>query len=153
MSVRSNELNRVGARGKRQRGVSMIELLVAFLIFSFGMLGLAGLQTKTLAMNQSALFRSQATVLIGDVFDRMRADRVRAINAGTPVWNTDFDEGSSVVSNAELAAWKAQVEATLPSGQAQISYDSGTQLMTVVIQWDDTHGREAPQQFPVSSRL
>ena len=69
----------------RQRGASMIELLVALVIFAFGMLGLAGLQTRTMEFSQSSLYRSQATALTDDVLDRMRADRANAANG---LWDT-----------------------------------------------------------------
>jgi type IV pilus assembly protein PilV len=135
----------------RQRGVSMIELLVSLLIFTFGMLGLAGLQTRTLTFNQSSLFRSQATALTDDILDRMRADRLNAL-AGR--WDTPLTTASSAVAGAliyqaDLKDWKQQVEALLPAskdGPAVASVttvtagaDAGT--VTVVIQWDETRGQ------------
>ncbi|MDH5541144.1 MAG: type IV pilus modification protein PilV, partial [Rhizobacter sp.] len=60
---------------RAQRGASMIELLVSILIFAFGMLGLVGLQNRTLGYGQISLYRSQATALTDDILDRMRTDR------------------------------------------------------------------------------
>lgn len=59
-----------------QSGVSMIEVLVAIIVLSIGLLGLAGLQTAGLKYNQSANFRSTATMMAYSILDSMRASRV-----------------------------------------------------------------------------
>src|SRR4029453_5284958 len=74
---------------RRLSGVGMIEVLVAILIFAFGMLALSGLQMRALAFSQSSLYRSQATALTDDIIDRMRADRG---NAKTGRWDTSVDD-------------------------------------------------------------
>jgi type IV pilus assembly protein PilV len=135
---------RRAAAGTTQRGVSMVELLVSLLIFTFGMLGLAGLQTRTLTFNQSSLFRSQAVALTDDILDRMRADRVSALLGR---WDTDVATTSvagTSIYQQDLSDWKSQVSALLPSGQASIettlaggaAADVGN--VTITIQWDDT---------------
>ena len=100
----------------------MVELLVSLLIFTFGMLGLAGLQTRTLTFNQSSLFRSQASALTDDILDRMRSDRN---NATLGRWDVAVGTASSAMPNTafyeiDSRDWKTQVEGLLPSGQASI---------------------------------
>jgi len=143
-----------------QRGATMIELLVSFVIFSFGMLGVAGLQTKTLSFSQSSLFRSQASALTDDLLDRIRADRVSGMIGR---WNTSIDDLSTSVSvsgtgivTTDLADWKRQVEALLPDGHASVAVSAdpaSVGQVTVLIRWDDTHGREDPVEFTTISRL
>jgi len=133
-----------------QRGASMIELLVSILIFAFGMLGLVGLQNKTLGYGQMSLYRSQATALSDDILDRMRADRVNA-KAGN--WNTALATASTSytgtsIAQVDLKDWKDQVERLLPSGQASIAVDAG--VVTVTIQWDE---RGATTPFQTISSL
>jgi type IV pilus assembly protein PilV len=148
-------------RPSRQRGVSMIELLVSLLIFTFGMLGLAGLQTRTLVFNQASLMRTQATALTDDILDRMRADRINAL-AGR--WDSTLETGASSITGTalyqtDLKDWKQQVENLLPAGsKASISTvttagaaDFGT--VTVVIQWDDSRGAEALTKLETKTRL
>jgi type IV pilus assembly protein PilV len=140
-------------RKQHQSGASMIELLVSLLIFSFGMLGLAGLQVRSLSLSQSSLYRSQATALADDILDRMRADRDNAL-AGN--WNTALTTASSSVSGTalfktDMKDWKATVEALLPDGKASVNMGSGT--VTVILQWDDSRGREPVQSWPTTSRL
>ena len=144
---------------RSQQGVSMIELLVAFLIFSFGMLGIAGLQTKTLAFGQSSLYRSQATALTDDILDRMRADRAHA-NGGdwnSPLGDKSVDITGAAVAKWDLSDWKKQVETLLPDGQASIEVTTG--VVTIIVQWNEhradsgtaTDGNDF--QFVTKSRL
>ena len=58
-----------------QRGVGLIEVLVALLLFSIGFVGVAALQTRSLATNNRAMARSMATVLSYSILDSMRLDR------------------------------------------------------------------------------
>ncbi len=133
----------VAPRSRRRglAGFSMIEVLVALVIFSFGMLGLAGLQTRLLTYSQSSLLRSQATALTDDIFDRMRVDRPNVI-AGA--WDTALEDRSDSITlgpypyQFDLKDWKAEVERLLPEGQAQISFDAAQgNLVIVKIQWRD----------------
>ena len=152
---------RVSSTGPRQRGVSMVELLVSLLIFTFGMLGLAGLQTRSLGFNQSSLVRSQATALIDDVLDRMRADRSSALKGK---WNTALGStaasitGNTFLYQTDLRDWKSNVERLMPSksGRASIEVNGGGATdgtVKIVIEWDDTRGAEAPQTFEITTRL
>jgi type IV pilus assembly protein PilV len=139
-----------------QRGFSMLEVLVGLVIFAFGMLGLAGLQTRTLAFSQTSLYRSQATALTDDILDRMRADRANANNGN---WNTAFTDVSSTITGTllyqtDLKDWKQQVETLLPSGAASIEQEAGG-IMKITVQWDESRaeGTALTQQFVTKSRL
>jgi type IV pilus assembly protein PilV len=146
-----------GSGRARQRGISLIELLVSLLIFSFGMLGLAGLQTRTLAFNQGSLYRSQATALTDDILERMRVDRVNA-TAGN--WNSAITEKSTDITGAniydtDLKSWKASLEEMLPDGRASITVTTAGAdigVVVVVIEWSDLRGNDA-QQWRTTSRL
>jgi len=141
-------------RPPRQAGVSMIEVLVTILIFAFGMLALSGLQLRALAFSQSSLYRSQATALTDDIIDRMRADRG---NAKASKWDTSLDDDpassftSSAIYDIDRKDWKQMVAQLLPSGRASI--DVTADVVTIVIQWDDSRGREAAQTLRTVSRL
>ena len=57
-----------------QSGFSLIEVMVAVLVLSIGILGLAALQATALRNNQSALERSQGVVNTYSMVDAMRAN-------------------------------------------------------------------------------
>jgi type IV pilus assembly protein PilV len=137
MMVQHNKQTSRRPKG-RQAGATMIELLVSLLIFAFGMLGLVGLQNKTLGFAQMSLYRSQAAALSDDILDRMRADRA---NAKSGNWNsalteTSADISGSSVAKTDLKDWKKQVEDLLGGqGKASVSVNAG--VVTVEIQWDE----------------
>lgn len=107
---------------RRERGITMVESLVALVILSVGMLGIAGLYVTGIKAGRSALLRTQAVNLASDMADRIRANR-RAVTAydmdeygGAP---TDQDCIGNDCTSAELAEddlfrWQASIEAALP---------------------------------------
>jgi type IV pilus assembly protein PilV len=66
-------------RASNQRGLSMIELLVAVLVLAIGILGITALQMVSLQNNRGALFRAEAVQLAYDMMDRIRANPEGAV--------------------------------------------------------------------------
>jgi len=62
---------------KTQIGFTLIEVLIAMLLLAVGLLGLAALQTSTLRSNLAAYNHGQATQLLYDMADRMRANNCK----------------------------------------------------------------------------
>lgn len=107
---------------RKQSGITMIEALVALVILSVGMLGIAGLYVSGVKAGRSALLRTQAVNLASDMADRIRANR-RATDAydmetygGEPEDQGCINDACTADELAEddLFRWKAAVEATLP---------------------------------------
>jgi type IV pilus assembly protein PilV len=118
-----------------QRGMTLIEILVAIVVLSIGLLGLAGLQLKGLQVGQGSTYRWQAAMLAEDIADRMRADRASALlgnySSGTPTGATA----------ATIADWQARVAAALPGATTPtITFPNGvgTNQVIVEIDWADT---------------
>jgi len=150
---------RGAAPAKRQRGASLIEVLVAFLLLTFGMLGMSAMQIHALQNNHSALQRSQASMLAHFKMDAMRANRADAIagqyNLGAlpDTWVcTPAAAGTDLVTR-DRKEWDDALRATLgdvpttcglvsctavapPAGVA----DPTAAICTVRIRWDDTRG-------------
>ena len=61
-------------RAVGQHGFTLLEVLIALLILSVGLLGLANLQILGLRSSQGALLRSQATVLAEELAERMQVN-------------------------------------------------------------------------------
>jgi type IV pilus assembly protein PilV len=68
------------ARSARERGFSLLEVLIALLVLSVGLLGIAGLQTMSLQFNHQSYERTQATVLISEMFEKIIANPEAARN-------------------------------------------------------------------------
>jgi type IV pilus assembly protein PilV len=117
-------------------GFTLIEVLIAVLVLSVGLLGLAGLQATGLKTNHSAYMRSQAVAYGYDVIDRMRANRLSALS-GT--YNIAMGAGApsgTSIAQTDLREWKALIAGELPVGDASANVNGGT--VTVVVQWDDS---------------
>lgn len=133
-------------RRRRCSGVSLIEMLIALLVLSFGLLGMAGLQAYSLRNNTNAYNRSQATALAYDMIDRMRANRMLAVGAEPGSYKTYTSpynltlgaapSGSGIVLQ-DLTEWKLLIENRLPSGRGAIACDGPTAICTVRVQWND----------------
>ena len=128
-----------------QRGATLIEVLIAIVVLSIGLLGLAGLQVTSIQSNYSAYYRSQATVLAYDYADRMRTNRTAALTMSS---DSSFPSSSSTnsVSGSQSAKDKAQwlntLALTLPDGTGQVQRN-GTQI-TISVRWNDNRGRIKP---------
>jgi len=133
---------------EHHKGFSMIEVLVAIVIITFGLLGVAGLQITGLKNNQSAFNRSTANVLAYDMLDRMRANKTALIagnyNTGA-LWDyaTNAPVSTSTMKDTDIKEWLLAISKRLPSGKGQIDAAKNATVLRVTIQWDDTRGTNA----------
>jgi len=123
----------------RQRGATLVEAMVALLVLSIGLLGVAGLQIGALRNNHGAHLRSQATVLSHDIADRMRANRTAAL-AGNYNIALGADPAGTTLADIDLQAWKDTVAAILPAGDGAVALAGG--VATITLQWTDRLGTD-----------
>lgn len=140
----------------RQSGFTLLEVLVAILVLSIGLLGLAGLMASSIRNNHSAQQRTQATWLAYDVIDRMRVNRPAAI-ASSDNYNVALGaaSGSAGLAGADITDWKTDLANALPAGDGAVAVDSVTREVTVIIQWNDSRGTGGSnaQQLQVETQL
>lgn len=113
-------------------GFTLLEVLVALLVLSVGLMGLAGLQMTSVSNARDAYFRSQAVVLAYDIADRMRANLQGVANddydaiSGTEVAACRTTSGctSAQLSTDDVFLWRATVADVLPGGDAVVCVDS-----------------------------
>lgn len=120
---------------RHQKGITLIESLIALLVAALGVLGVVGVQMRTLADTQTGLRRAQAIRLIEDLGERMKASPNALANIDS--YTSDFDDSGtstdceSTACNLENLAkhdvytWKQTVQQQLPLGQAAIFLGSG----------------------------
>ncbi|MBS0418889.1 MAG: type IV pilus modification protein PilV [Proteobacteria bacterium] len=123
------------------RGFTLIEALVALVVLSIGLLGVAGMQIAGLRANMSAASRTQASYLAADIVDRMRANNTNARSGSYNVGMGATLTGTST-AQTDVQTWVTEL-ATLPSGQGSITVDPTTNIATVVIQWVDSRGGDS----------
>lgn len=130
-----------------QRGVSLLEVLIAVLVLSFGLLGLAGLQLSSLRNSQSSFERSNAVMQIYSITDVMRADLPTAESGGYNLALGGSPSGSGFAAN-QLSAWLDRLEETLGEGteggiaciNTALPASSISTVCTITIRWDDSLG-------------
>lgn len=136
-------------RQRRQGGFTLLEVLIALLVLSIGLLGLAALQTIGLRSNQMASMRTLATHGAYDISDRMRANPagvdaqlyVLNITATAPTSPVDCATNACTwteMATFDLAEWLTQVT-RLPGGRGSITRDASGTLVkhTVTVFWDE----------------
>lgn len=94
-------------RRAAQRGVGLLEILVAAAVLTIGILGIITLQVKTLADNASSLGRTQAAIAAYAMFDLMRADRANALlgNYNANVEADHCPNARDTLAQAQLRNW------------------------------------------------
>jgi type IV pilus assembly protein PilV len=121
-----------------QGGFTLLEILVAIVVLSIGLLGLAGLQAVSLNNNQLAYYRSIASQQAYDMADRMRAN-VAGITAGNydnltatiptnPGCISSGTAGCAVLANVAITdhfQWLTNTAALLPGGVGSIRCAQG----------------------------
>jgi len=112
------------AHGRRlaqgQRGVMLLEALVAILIFSMGIIAVMGMQAASIAQVTQAKFRTDAAYLANQIIGRMWVHQPNLASYAS-------------VGSGGRAAWDATVATTLPQGAGQIAV--AAQQVTVTITW------------------
>ncbi len=115
---------------QRQRGATLLEVLISIIILALGLLGYAGLQTVSLKGSNTAYYRSLATMVSYDLIDRMRVDKAKVV-AG----DYDMNYGTTP-SAAEAQDWKTNnFDGLFPGGQAKVIYNGGSKSVQVYIKW------------------
>ncbi|MDO5623465.1 MAG: type IV pilus modification protein PilV [Pseudomonadota bacterium] len=122
-----------------QRGITLIESLVALLVAALGILGIIGMQMRALSDTQTSVRRAQAIRLIDDLGERMKVNpnALFILDSYTSGWTASpptpvasVDCAATECTAAELAAydvaeWKRAVQRMLPLGDANIFTAAG----------------------------
>jgi type IV pilus assembly protein PilV len=129
-----------------QQGFTLLEVLIAMVVLSIGLLGLAGLQANSLKNNTSAYQRSQASIFAYEMLDRIRANHTGLVDgeyddlmSGTTSDPGCITTGCTVAQMAQYDAylWKTQLADTLPSGQGTVLGSGDGSVFTITVMWDD----------------
>ena len=125
-------------------GFSLVEVLIALVIMSVGMLGIAGLYVESMQAGRTSIFRHNAVTLASDVADRIRANPRAGVDYQGPGGNNNCVLGNVNCNPAQMAAndielWLEQADDMLPNGSVTITYDDNPVPPTYLIEvtWDE----------------
>src|SRR5690606_31720765 len=103
-----------------------------------GLLGVAALQMTSLRNNHEAYFRSQASILAGDILDRIRANS-NAFRVGQ--YDADFNATGTAGTTAgrDLEDWQDDIDRVLPGGAANAAgrIERNGSIVTITIRWSE----------------
>lgn len=119
-------------RLRRQTGFSLLEVMVAVVVFSIGLIGLGLLLTASIRANHVGFLHSQATFVAESIADAMRANVVGVWqnnyngiwNAATPAAAVDCTAVACTpaqLAARDVAAWGRMVGELLPGGAANVN--------------------------------
>lgn len=110
-----------------QRGVVLVEALIAVLLFSLGILALVGLQASMSKNVTQAKLRAEASFLANQLIGQMWVDQVNLGN---------YAAASGTCTNAaytSCANWQTQVRQVLPGGSANVTINGTT--VNIAMSW------------------
>lgn len=160
LNIEHNERKAPQLTKAKQRGITLIETMIAILILAFGMLGLAGMQAATTKFRLGSEIRTALTELSGDIADRMRVNMNKLPGyafgneanytitkdyptqvASTATFSLTKNCASATCDGDQLAKydlelWQKSVKDKLPSGASFISGDTKDGFV-ITMMWFD----------------
>lgn len=123
---------------RRQLGFTLLETLVALVIFSVGLLGIVALQARSVQLSVDGEDRNRAALLADEAIAALwnsvsgsgagACDDAMAVNAGGCAVTVNL-------STAAMTAWSTNVGLVLPGGSGSISAPDADGIITVSISW------------------
>jgi type IV pilus assembly protein PilV len=137
-----------GAGSRAQDGMTLIEVLVALLILSVGLLGAAATQLNALKYTDSSLMTSQASFIAYDMMDRIRANSAADYTVTPPT-----SGNLNVTRDQDLYDFTTNI-ASFGGPTATGSITLNQRVYTITITWDDSRAAAATstRSFVLSSR-
>jgi type IV pilus assembly protein PilV len=129
---------------QRTAGFTLIEVLVALVIMSVGMLGIAGLYVTSMQAGRTSVLHHHAVTLAGDVADRIRANPLAVVAYAGVGGDNNCVDGGIDCTPPEMAAhdifiWDQQALDSLPTGTVTIVFDNTVAPPTyeITIAWEE----------------
>jgi type IV pilus assembly protein PilV len=136
---------------RRQRGITLLESLVAIVVLAVAMLGMVSAQLRALAETQTGVRRAQAVRLIEDLAERIKAnpEGFRQLPNYLAHWDAVPEApdcraapcDAASLAAFDVATWKQSVADILPLGRSNIFEITGgaaagaTRQLGVVVGW------------------
>lgn len=150
----------------KQRGISMIEILVTLTIVAFALLGLLGLQARALSFQKDSFDRKAAAELVSNLGERMRANHTGFMDSN---YDDDFEAATatpggvtacSPCTSAQLATldidqWRIDLRRRIAGGASYVepvpAFNPTWALVTVA--WPEPQAAPGPGQDAVCDAM
>ena len=109
---------------KRQKGFSLIEVMVSLFLISMGLISLTNLQTQSVKTVMVAYTETQSSLYLQELVQLLRANKIAATNGDYNISLSLFSELNSSgtsVAETDRYSWFKNMNNTLPNAKAAIS--------------------------------
>lgn len=137
----------------QQKGLGLLETLATIIIVSFGLVGIALMQTQNTIYLNNSIFNMKASLYAYDYIQRLAGNPAVARSAGSPYILNDYTNTPPTIANSpicitssctpdnlavyDLNIWLNNIKTNFPNGKAKITQEiSGSNaIYTIQIQW------------------
>ncbi|MDO8331476.1 MAG: type IV pilus modification protein PilV [Fluviicoccus sp.] len=134
------------SRVHRQRGTTLIEVLVSMLLLAVAVIGFAALQVRALTTTNTAVYRAQAVGIAQELAEKMRANYSQLAAYRGANWDAlpAQDCQAGVCTPAEMVSYdirssKMLAAAALPNGNvAARPCAAVNSLVCIYVSWNET---------------
>ena len=147
-----------------QQGAVLLEALIAFLIFSMGLLGVIGLQATAINNTLDARYRSDAAFLANQIIAQMWADPA-LVTAATTTLSAVYGIKASYACNPctntsvnpNVSAWVTQIQSGFLPGVTNalnppVITIAGNQV-TVTLRWQAPQGQQQAHNYVTKTEI
>jgi type IV pilus assembly protein PilV len=134
-----------GRRVKKMQGAMLMEVLVSLLIFSCGMLAIAGLQAESFKNSGDVQYRAEAIHLVNTYVGKIKSTTPPAVDGGAAVVAGNFEAGGT-----EFDLFQNEVNGSLPGAGAPVvtfiadpNLPAGTRRVDITVTWQPPGGKYA----------
>jgi len=133
---------------RSQQGATLIEVLVAMLVVSFGILALTGMLAAASRFGKTSEFRAVATLLASDITDRMRANKVAIADYQLldgydppdkppviPGCDKPLECTPTELADIDMAEWATAMFYSLPGAQGYVAIDGSNNPPSAADVW------------------
>ena len=137
---------------KNNRGFTLLEALIGFLILSIGMLGIASLQAVSLKAGKTSVYNSVAIMKVDELLESMRvnssAAALTAYAAANPATNNSCSAAltcsATDLAEDDIYWWKQNLKAGLPgAATSTVAVTNATTskmaVVVVTVSWKERH--------------
>lgn len=132
------------------RGFTLLEVMVAIIVIAVSLLGLAAMLGRVHTNAYGALLRTDASILLTDMAERIMANRATVMTApttytvamGAALACSTKPTVTATVAEIDLWQFRCMAKQSLPAGDGSVAPDSATAptQVTITVQWDDSRG-------------